>query len=269
MVSILMPTGIKEWMVTMDKQIVYNIKEYLKNKGIADIDNEQSKMQLRAEGKVFSTEEHLQGMTYSLLSAQTVWANIERNFAGIDRLFFYYDKDEIKKHDYTYFVMGLKRLGCGSRLTNAQMKALHENIATVEKIISEYGSMDAFVTSRPQRDVVKLMSSNGSKYKIKQFGPALTWEYLRNVGIDGAKPDVHMKRILGSERLGVSTKIEATDDEVLDAVEKLSKETGLWMAEIDYLFWLYCATDKGEICTSSPRCEKCVIREYCNRYKSK
>ncbi len=249
----------------MNKNIFFNIKDYLKKNGIADIDGEKSKMTLRAEGKKFSTTEHLQGMIYSLLSAQTVWANIERNFSRIDKLFFDYDIKLIKEHDAEYFVNGIKRLGCGSRLTNAQMKALHQNITTVEKIISEYGSMDAFLTSRPQREIVRLLSDSTSKYKIKQMGPALAWEYLRNVGVDGAKPDVHMKRILGSERLGVSNKKDASDDEVLDVIEDLSKQTGYWMAQIDYLFWAYCATGKGEICTANPRCSKCVLREYCKK----
>lgn len=251
----------------MNREVLLRIKDYLKKNGIADINVEKSKMQLRAEGKTFSTEEHLQGLIYSLLSAQTVWANIERNFDNIDRLFFFYDINEIKKHDYKFFVDGLRSFGCGSRLSNTQMKALHGNLITIEKIIVEYGSMDAFVTSKSQREIVKLMSTSGSKYKLKQFGPALTWEYLRNVGIDGAKPDVHMKRILGANRLGVSKKEDASDDEVLDAIEQLSKETGLWMAQIDYLFWLYCATDKGEICTASPRCDKCVVKEFCNMGK--
>lgn len=251
----------------MNKNIFYNIKDYLKKNGIADIDGEKSKMTLRAEGKKFSTEEHLQGMIYSLLSAQTVWANIERNFSRIDKLFFDYDIKLIKENDAEYFVNGLKRLGCGSRLTNAQMKALHQNIVTVEKIITEYGSMDVFLTSRPQREIVRLLSDSTSRYKIKQMGPALAWEYLRNVGVDGAKPDVHMKRILGSERLGVSNKKDASDAEVLDAIEDLSKQTGYWMAQIDYLFWAYCATGKGEICTANPRCSKCVLREYCKKAK--
>ena len=39
----------------------------------------------------------------------------------------------LKEHDAEYFVNGLKRLGCGSRLTNAQMKALHQNITPIER----------------------------------------------------------------------------------------------------------------------------------------
>lgn len=249
----------------MDKQVFFEIKKYLKENRIAEIDGEPSKMLLRKEGKVFSTEEHLQGMIYSMLSAQTVWANIERHFEQIDKLFFYYNLSKIKAKDGTYFVRGLQSLGCGSRLTNAQMRSLNDNIATIEKIIKEYGSMDAFVTSKPQREIVALLSSSTSQFKIKQLGPALAWEYLRNVGIDGAKPDVHMKRILGVKRLGISNNEEASDDEVLDAVEALSKETGYWMAEIDYLFWAYCASGKGEICTANPRCNKCVINQYCRK----
>ena len=249
----------------MDVNILLKVKEYLKVTGIADIDGETTKMDLRKAGKEFSAAEHLQGMIYSFLSAQTVWDNIEKNFKNIDELFFQYDLNKIKAQDYKYFVTGLQKIGCGSRLTNNQMKALPENIATIERIVREYGSMDNFVTSRPQWEIVKLLSTSGSKYKIKQFGPALTWEYLRNVGVDGAKPDVHMKRILGAGRLGVSENIVATDDEVLNAVEELSKKTGLWMAQIDYLFWAYCATDKGEICTAHPNCSHCVIKEYCHK----
>lgn len=92
----------------IDKNALYRIKEYLKQNNIADIDSEKSKMQLRAEGKKFSTEEHLQGMIYSLLSAQTVWANIEKNFANIDRLFDGYNIEKIKRHDADYYVKGLQ-----------------------------------------------------------------------------------------------------------------------------------------------------------------
>ena len=80
----------------MDKSIFFKVKDYLKANGIADIDGKKSKVQLRAEGKSFSMEEHLQGVIYSLLSAQTVWANVEKNFKSIDNLFDSYQIDKIK-----------------------------------------------------------------------------------------------------------------------------------------------------------------------------
>lgn len=249
----------------MNKNTVYAVKEYLEQRGIIKISDEITPMDLRREGKEFSLEEHLQGMIYSLMSAQAVWANIERNKSNIDNIFFNYDINEIKKRDYMYFVNRLGDIRCRSRLTNNQMKALQTNIATLERIISNYGSMDAFVTSAPTDIIVDLISNPKSKYKIKQMGEALAREYLRNVGIDSAKPDIHMKRILGSERLAVSKYTEATNEEVITTMKKLSKETGLWMSQIDYIFWAYCATDMGEICTANPRCEKCVIRNICKK----
>jgi len=249
----------------MDKNTFLKVKSYLSDQGIADIDGETSLMDLRASGVVFTIEDHIKGMIYSLLSAQTVWDNIEKHKPQIDDLFFHYDPAIILEHDYTYFVDGLAKIRCRSRLTNKQMKVLHDNIRTMQRIEEEHGSIDSFVTSMDQLTLVNMLSFSGSKYKLKQMGDALVWEYLRNIGVDGAKPDVHMKRILGSNRLGVSRLPEATNDEVIATIQKLSEETGFWMAQIDYLFWCYCATGKGEICTANPNCHSCVISDECNK----
>ncbi len=249
----------------MNKNTVIKVKNYLEDKGIIKISGEITPMDLRKKGKNFSLEEHIQGMIYSLMSAQTVWANIERNKPNIDRIFFNYDPEKILERDYTYFIDALGIIRCRSRLTNRQMKVLHENIRTMMRIEEEYGSMDAFVTSDNVEKIVEKLSKAESEYKIKMMGEALAREYLRNVGVDSGKPDVHMKRIMGSERLGVSRYPEATNDEVVEKLQKLSIETGLWMSQIDYIFWAYCATDMGEICTANPRCGKCVIRDECKK----
>lgn len=248
----------------MNKEMVFAVKDYLEKRGIIQITGETTPMDLRKNGKIFTKEEHLKGLIYSLMSAQTVWANIERNKKNIDKIFFDYDFEKILEKDYTYFVERLGEIRCRSRLTNAQMKVLHENIRTLSQIEADFGSIDAFVTGRSTEKVVEMLTSVGSKYKIKQMGEALAREYLRNVGVDSAKPDVHMKRILGSERLGVSCKPEATNEEVIEEMQKLSNETGLWMSQIDYIFWAYCATDMGEICTATPKCQNCVLRNQCN-----
>lgn len=253
----------------MDKTTFYKIQTWLADNNIAKIDSSQAKMQQRKDGKTFTIEEHLKGMIFSLLSAQMVWKKIEENEQQIDELFFHYNPQEIKEHDWQYFVNGLAELRCRNWLTNKNMKALRPNIETMEKIIQEYGSMDAFVTSKPQSEIVRMLTKAASPYKMKQMGSALAWEYLRNIGVDGAKPDVHMKRILGSKRLGISEHENAEDDEVLEAVRKLSEETGFWMADIDYLIWCYCASGKGEICTANPDCDRCVIRNECIYPKGK
>ncbi len=191
----------------------------------------------RKAGHVFTKEEHLKGLIYSQLSNQRPWEGIVPHFSEIDALFFQYDYERIKQHDGKYFENGIRRLGCGNRSISFQMKGLHHNIAVLEQIINDYGSLDRFVGSRSAYDIVQLLSDPGSKYKIIQLGEALAWEYLRNVGIDGAKPDLHMRRFFGSGMLGLSSQELAPIDTVLNEVDRLSTETGRSKFEIDYIIW--------------------------------
>ncbi len=241
------------------------VKDYLENRNVIKIKDEVTKMHLREQGKVFTIEEHICGLIYSLMSAQTVWANIERNKANIDRVFFHYQPNKILSMTPDYFVNELGKIKCRSRLTNNQMKVLHYNIDVLYTIIREYGSMDAFVTSGSAPEIAIQISDSNSRYKLKQVGIALACEYLRNVGIDCIKPDVHLMRILGSNRLAISRDENASFQEIYAEVKRLSVETGLKMGQVDYILWSYCATDKGEICTENPKCSKCVITGICKR----
>ncbi|MBP8641206.1 MAG: hypothetical protein KBI01_09990 [Oscillospiraceae bacterium] len=219
----------------------------------------------RQSGKSFTLSKHIKGLIYSLLSNQTKWNRIEPHLHEINEAFFDYDVELIKNKPGDYFENALFQLKCGNRKTSAQMNSLHENIATFERLASEYGSMDAFVTSAPAYEIVILLSGIGSENKLHQVGEALAWEYLRNVGIDGAKPDLHMRKFLGSERIGASPNVTASPQEVILTVEALSASSGLSLAAIDNLIWSFCADGYGEICTSNPKCGECVIKKYCNR----
>ena len=56
----------------------------------------------------------------------------------------------------------------------------------------------------------------------------------------------------------------ATIKEVNEQVAEISEKTGLSMAEVDNLIWSFCADGFGEICTATPRCGDCPIREFCH-----
>lgn len=253
----------------MDKNIVYRIQDYLKNNHIADLTDKKSKMTLRAEGKLFTMQEHMEGMILALISGQNKWYRVERQLGSIKKLFFDYQPDKILQHDGDYYFRGLQRLGANGRFAERQMDEVPHNVKVLQTIEADYGTVDAFLTKRPVYEVVKMLSTPGSKYKLNQMSIALVCEYLRNVGVDTAKPDEHMRRMLGSERLGVSKQRIASEIEVIQEFYRLSKETGMWAADIDYLFWCYCADGKAEICGANPKCEKCVIKEFCNRNISK
>lgn len=115
-------------------------------------------------------------------------------------------------------------------------------------------NLPIFVISAPAHEIVKTLTNYKSKYKLRNMGETLCGEYLRNVGIDGAKPDVHLRRFFGSKRMGTGNHETATVSEVIDTVKMLSEESGLSMAAIDNIIWSFCSEQYGEICGASPKC---------------
>ena len=245
--------------------LIFAIQSYLQSRGLQYESSIDAAINARLKGKSYCLSEHIKGLVYSLLTNQTSWKRIVPHLREIDDVFFQYDIDKIKATSPAYFSDALFAIKCGNRKTAAQMAALTYNIEIFERISNIYGSMDDFVTSAPAHEIVALLASSGSEYKLRQVGEALAWEYIRNVGIDGAKPDLHLRRFFGKSRIGKSNRDPATVQEVIAEVESLAKSTGLSMATIDNLIWSYCADGYGEICTATPHCTECAIRALCNR----
>lgn len=242
---------------------IFLMRSYLISNSLRYNDAINAKVAERKSGKVFSLEEHIAALIYAQLTNQTKWSRIVPHLAEIDELFFYFNPQEIKKHPGSYFAEGIFALKCGNISTKAQMNNLHRNIETMESIAAEFGSMDAFVTSASAQRIVELLSTGKSKYKMAMLGEALAWEYIRNVGIDGCKPDTHLRRFLGSDRMGVDAGPTASVEETIQQVELLSAETDLPLSSIDNIIWSYCADGYGEVCTATPHCERCVVRFDC------
>lgn len=249
------------------ENFLFKIREYLDSKGLRDESIICEQLKKRKEGKTYSFEEHIRAMIYAMLSNQTKWFRIEPHLTEIDKLFFDYNPSILKSTPGEYFEKKIYELKCGNVSTKYQMEALPYNISILESIEKEFGSVDTFVLSAPAYVIVRKLSKKDSKYKLKMLGEALTWEYLRNVGIDGAKPDVHLRRFFSGSRMGNGTRTLATPEEVYRTVLDLSKITDLPMAIIDNYIWSYCADGHGKVCASEPNCSICVIRQHCNYSK--
>lgn len=235
-----------------------NTKSYDNSKFLKNIIDRKN------NAKIFGFNDHIRALIYSQLSNQTKWINIEPKLPQIDRLFFDFNKRKILEMPADYFYNRIFNLKCGNIATKKQMESLKENIVMIEKIEYENGGLDNYFTKSPAVIIAKDLS-NG-KYKLKYVGYALAWEYLRNIGIDGAKPDTHMKRILGTDRLGYSNSPIASDDDVYRAVSRISASNdGALHTEIDLLLWNFCASGYGEICTAEPNCHLCPIKMFCNK----
>ncbi|KAF0092547.1 MAG: putative N-glycosylase-DNA lyase protein [Fusobacteria bacterium] len=245
--------------------IINLICKYLSDKNIYFDDlSHLENIKARNEGKIFSFSENIRGLVYAQLSNQTKWSKIVSKLKEIDKLFFDYDRVKILNIPDDYFYNGIFKLKCGNIATKKQMISLKDNIHMLELIEKDYGSLDNFYESYSASRIATILSSG--KYKLRYIGYALAWEFLRNVGIDGAKPDVHIRRILGRERLAYSNSINAGELESIHIIDELSERTGYTKAFIDAALWSYCSDGYGQVCTADPRCDICLISEYC-KYK--
>ena len=89
------------------------------------------------------------------------------------------------------------------------------------------------------------------------MGVPLVSEYLKGVGMDVIKPDVHVCRIL--TRLGYSKSNKITDDEAFDICCAIAKEYSISNVEVDSILWQYCAKNYFEVCCDKPKCSKCKV----------
>ena len=201
--------------------------------------------------------EHVKTMIYAQLSNNRPWEPIAQNAITIDAIFFNYDIDSLKKAVPGDLVEKIKSIRCGNRQITKQMDQLKNNIGVLEKIKREHGGVDNYYRTTSLVDVVKSLSTDDGKYKLKTMGIPLVCEYLKGVGVDIIKPDTLLCRLLG--RLGYAKKIPATAWEAIEICQEIGKEYNLSQPMVDTVLWQYCAKDKFEVCTATPKCCKCKV----------
>lgn len=234
------------------------------NKIIADFGQVEAS-QKRDAGHEFTFNEHLKALIYSMLSNHRRWVDIVDKLPQIDKIFFNFDHNKLENCDTKNLLSQIIEIKAGNISINRQMEALPHNIKQLKKIQKDFGSLDNFVTSDSPSEVVKLLSNEDSPYKIKQIRDALSLEYLKSVGVRGMKPDVHIIRICGPERLDFIRSKDTTKQ--LEEFKNFAEEVGVSETYLDNLIWIFGADGFGEICTETPHCDKCQLIEYCN-YKN-
>ena len=218
----------------------------------------------RKHGKIYSMSEHISTMVFALLSNQRPWKPIADNRENINKLFHYFDADYIKATNSQFFIDGFLALRCGNRQIHRQMQSLKDNVETFERIAKDYTCIDNYYNNTNIKELLRSLSSG--KYKLKQMGVPLVSEYLKGVGIDIIKPDVHVCRIL--TRLGYCKSNRISDDEAFDICCDIAKEYKLTNVDVDAILWQYCAKDYFEVCCEKPKCFKCLVKNCKSRQES-
>lgn len=244
----------KEIVDTMEAQ------NYDWRKEIRDIERVQEKRKNKVD---FSLTEHVKAMVYSMLSNNRPWDGIAKNSEKIDAIFKNFHIDYLLTASPEELEQKLKEIKCGNRQIKNQMLNLSGNIKTLQRIASDFGTIDNYYNSTDVNTLIKSLSDSRKKYKLKWMGVALVCEYLKGVGIDIIKPDQHVCRIIG--RLGYSKHNPATVQEALDVCKTIADEYDLSQAAVDTVFWQYCAKDKFEICSDVPKCNHCGVQNCPNK----
>lgn len=243
----------------------------------------KKQIEKREKGLPFTLSDHVRAMVYSLLSSFNEWNKIESNKDEIDKIFCNFDIHRLLhklKEKSDFFEKELKSIKCGTQSMRRQIAVLPGNIELLQKIQKKgKGDIDAFYQvqistnasgEHPYKELIKMLSTKNSEYKLKQMGIALVAEYLRNVGYGISKPDRHIVRLLGPNGLQEhSYENDASDTarwKAFEIIRNYAMKTNKSEAYIDYLFWAYCANKYGEICTKkAPKCAACKIKDYCKK----
>jgi hypothetical protein len=196
-------------------------------------------------------------MILSLLSANRPWKQIEENIDNLRELFHGYNAEYLTSVEPSVLIEEVTKLGCGNKAIVRQMEGVSYNVRLMQRIVSIIGDLEKLVVNNSPYDVSTVLSSGA--YKLQGFAQTLALQYLRNVGIDTCKPDVHIRRILARLRLTPYEDCPICD--VMKAMSQLGSELGMPITLVNEIIWSYGATGFGEVCGKTPKCYKCNILE--------
>jgi DNA-3-methyladenine glycosylase I len=149
-----------------------------------------------------------------------------------------------------------------------KLKACIENAKIMAAISIENGSFGNYLEKYKNNldDLAGILIN-----KFHFLGRVLVFNYLKEVGIDAIKPDVHVVRVM--YRLGlIDSEDESLEniDKVIVVAKEMAGVVGEKLNVVDAVFWMYGGSGdnhvKTAICSKNkPLCEECLIRGYCTR----
>lgn len=229
-------------------------------------------VQRRKSGEPMELEtmDYIRAMTYAILSNSMDWRCVAHDadpqtgrLRNVDKaLKVYLDN----KQDLS---AAFEENQVRFRFKNRQIPAVKENIGCFDnaaELSAKYAKMSA--NGADFWPLVQAIANGKPEdgYKLAQIGPALACEYLRNLGYDISKPDRHLCRLLGSERLQFFNQPMPELEEVYNLVCRVanSSKSNYGPAQADYILWSYCAIGYGDMCNGKSRaCKDCCLSDLC------
>jgi DNA-3-methyladenine glycosylase I len=186
--------------------------------------------------------------------------------AGLSDTFANFDFRRVARQDF-------RSLFAASPIKNRKkVKGCLKNAKQLVKLVDEYGSFEAYLRSfgdvaHDVKSVLKMQRDMRSRFAY--LGPTNFYAFMKYIGFDFLKPDVHVRVIMS--RLGLTSSPKCTEEEVLVAAQRIREATGEQLRIIDQLFYTYGSSDHGRvkkaICGAKPLCTECYLPKYCDYYK--
>jgi 3-methyladenine DNA glycosylase Tag len=210
-----------------------------------------------------SDEEILQKLFKTTMYQQAKSERLSRIMRARDkeikRLFHGFDLrrvSELNEHELDEIIKELKNLGLGTLFINKKVKAMPHNASILLKIMAAEGSLKKFFEKEPD-NMRLLLTNKESRYKLNEVGPPLCSDFMKCLGIDEFKSDIHTKRLFHT--LGL---IPKEDDAACRRMGfEFAKALGMNVTDLDSILWAFCADDKAEICIKrNPKCSACLLK---------
>lgn len=204
---------------------------------------------------------HVGGFRVSVLRSR--WDDIKKAFSN-------YDIDKVSQ----YTDGELKKMMNNPKLirNEKKLRACIKNAKIMKGISKECGSFGEYLDQK-KNELEKLKEELIERFRY--LGNVLVLDYLRDVGIDAIKPDVHVVRVM--HRLGLIGSGDMSPGNigrVIGAASQMSRESGEKLSVIDAVFWMYGGGGdnhvKKAICPKNkPLCSECPLTAYCVFYQGK
>ena len=191
------------------------------------------------------------------------WPSIKEAFSNFDikKVAQYDDKEFENLMNNPKIIRNKRKLG-----------ACIENAKIMRDLSNKFGSFGEFLDQNKDNvgELRKKLTSN-----FKYVGDAVVLDYLKDVGLDFIKPDVHVMRVFF--RLGfIHTEYQTRENvnKLIEIAEQIKRETGERLAVIDAVFWMYGGGGDGHvkkaICNKNkPLCNECPLTSFCKFYNDK
>jgi hypothetical protein len=215
----------------------------------------------RAAGAIFSDAEVMEAVCLSLFSAQVDWKRIQDIREELRIKFHNYEVSRLS----AWTDVEIKELQEWFLMNRAGSQSLKKNLLytrVAAKMFMQWMAtgvpLDGYITKKFEelgRDPVTLAVAiaTAGDMKIAGMGVPLAAEFLRNLGYDLSKPDIHILRAAGcfnmvrfnrwrdySVRRSPSASIKERV-QVMHAMDQFAKSVGMTTTYLDSVIWTACA----------------------------